>query len=209
LDDVDAENMTSTGWLPMPRARGTSNDTADAWLALPGGGPQQIVITGFPTAAEQGLKPARRGAARGARPGAEMFQSLCGMLAGGARTILISRWRTGGRTNLELVREFVQELPQVPATEAWQRACLLARGTPLDAENEPRLKGLQDTGELPTADHPFFWAGYLLVDTSPQPQEQNHDEVLDRADADKAINLHPEGTPKDEKQSAKAAAESS
>jgi hypothetical protein len=41
----------------------------------------------------------------------------------------------------------------------------------LDAQNEPRLKGLENTGEALTADHPFFWAGYLLVDTSPRPEK--------------------------------------
>jgi hypothetical protein len=89
------------------------------------------------------------------------------MMAGGARTILLTRWRTGGRTNLELVREFTQELSQVPAAEAWSRARLLAREAPLDAENEPRLRGLEQEDELATANHPFFWAGYLLVDTGP------------------------------------------
>ena len=35
---------------------------------------------------------------------------------------------------------------------------------PLDPEQEPRVDG-QDTELRATADHPFFWAGYLLVDT--------------------------------------------
>ena len=91
-------------------------------------------------------------------------------MADGARTIVLTRWRTGGRTNFDLVREFVRELPNAPATEAWQRACLLARESPLEASREPRLKRSDETGELPTADHPFFWAGYLLVDTSPRPR---------------------------------------
>jgi hypothetical protein len=148
------------------------------------GGPPRVIVTGFATAAELGLKSSRRGAARDARPGSEVFQTLCGMMATGARTILLSRWRTGGRTNLELVREFARVQPQLPATEAWQRACLLAREAPLDAKNEPRLKGLEDSGELPTADHPFFWAGYLLVDTSPRSEER--EEPAGESDVDLA-----------------------
>jgi CHAT domain len=167
LDDVDAERMTGSNWLPLPRSRGGSDDAGESWLSLPLGRPERIVVTGLATAAENGLKGSRRTAARDVRPGSEMFQTLCGMMAGGARTVLVSRWRTGGRTNLELVREFTQELSQSPATVAWQRACLLAREAPLDAENEPRLRGLEEEGELATADHPFFWAGYLLVDTGP------------------------------------------
>jgi hypothetical protein len=189
LDDVDGDQMTWSGWLPMPRGRGSSDDSAEARLALPTGGPERIVITGFATAAEQGLKPSRRGAARDTQPGSEVFQTLCGMMAGGARTILISRWRTGGRTNLDLVREFVQQLPQVPATEAWQRACLLARGSQLDTRHEPRLKGVKDTGELPTADHPFFWAGYLLIDTSPRLENGNSDDLSSNVDNAKNKNL--------------------
>ena len=63
------------------------------------------------------------------------------------RTILLTRWRTGGRTNFDLVREFASELPNAPAAEAWQRACLLAREAPLEASREPRLKRSDETGE--------------------------------------------------------------
>jgi hypothetical protein len=166
LDDVDSQKMDDRSPLPLPRFRGATSE-ADAWVALPYGGPERVVITGLATAAEEGLKGSRRGASRGGRPGSEIFQTLCRMMAGGARTILLTRWRTGGRTNLELVREFSQELAQVPAAEAWGRARLLAREAPLDAENEPRLRGIEQEGELATANHPFFWAGYLLVDTAP------------------------------------------
>jgi CHAT domain-containing protein len=39
---------------------------------------------------------------------------------------------------------------------------LLARSAELDPTTEPRLKEVK-AGEVPTANHPFFWAGYLLV----------------------------------------------
>jgi hypothetical protein len=167
VDEFDPEQMTLASPLPLPRFRGANDNSTETWVALPYGGPERIVITGLSTAAEQGLKPSRRNAARDVRPGSEIFQSLCAMMAGGARTILLSRWRSGGRTNLDLVREFTQELSQSTAVEAWSRARLLAREAPLDAKNEPRLRGLEQEGELPTANHPFFWAGYLLVDTGP------------------------------------------
>lgn len=107
------------------------------------------------------------------------------MMSDGARTILLTRWRTSGRTNFELVREFARELPNAPANEAWQRACLLARETPLDASREPRLKRSDETGELPTADHPFFWAGYMLVDTSPSQDVEAGDAEAEIAKDDK------------------------
>jgi hypothetical protein len=173
--------VTASNALPLPRGRGNAGDAA---FTLPYGGPEHVIVTGFATAAEQGLKPSRRDSTRDVRPGSEVFQTLCGMMAAGARTILLSRWRTGGRTNLELVREYVRELPHGPATEAWQRACLLARESPLDAQNEPRLKGLEEVGEPPTANHPFFWAGYLLVDTSPRPEKTDSaDDKEERAES--------------------------
>ena len=100
------------GWSPLERAKGGSGDTLGKWFALPYGGPQRIVLAGFATAAEQGLRGSRRGSSRGAgnQPGSEIFQSMCALMANGARTILVSRWRTGGRTNFDLVREFVQDI---------------------------------------------------------------------------------------------------
>ncbi len=180
VDEVDAERMTLASPLPFPRNRRSGDDAKEPWVALPYGGPERIIITGLATAAEQGLKTSRRNAARDTRPGSELFQSLCAMMSGGARTILISRWRTGGRTNLDLVREFTQELSQSPAIEAWSRARCL-REAPLDAENEPRLRGLEQEGELATANHPFFWAGYLLVDTGPPADVVEEDGEADPA----------------------------
>jgi hypothetical protein len=134
-------------------------------MGLPYEGPERIVVTGLPTAAETGLKSSRRGESGAAAPGSEIFQSVSALMASGARTVLVSRWRTGGQMNLQLVREFVQELQQSSADVAWQRSILLARETPLDATQEPRLKRMEEGVEPPGADHPFFWAGYMLVDT--------------------------------------------
>jgi hypothetical protein len=101
-------------------------------------------------------------------PGDDIFQSLCNLMSVGTRSILLTRWRTGGRTNFDLVREFAKESADSPAAEAWQRACLLARENPIDQAHEPRFKRSEETGDMPKADHPFFWSGYLLVDTGPR-----------------------------------------
>lgn len=164
-------------WSPLPRARGGGTDTLNMWLALPYGGPERVVLAAMVTAAEDGLKGARRSGAHRPPPGSEMFQAVCGLMAGGARTVLVTRWRTGGQTNLDLVREFVQELPHTSAAQSWQRSVLLARETPLELPREPRVKRSAETGEPPTADHPFFWAGYLLVDNSPRVDEDKDQAV--------------------------------
>jgi hypothetical protein len=165
LDNVDMERNDPYGWSPLPRSRGKSADNLSSWMGVPIEGPERMVLAGFPTAAETGLKAPKRGEGVAALPGGELFDAVCGLMACGTRTVLLSRWRTGGQMNLQLVREFVQELPQGSAAEAWRRSILLARETPLDAAQEPRLKKLDETAEPPEASHPFFWAGYLLIDT--------------------------------------------
>lgn len=196
LDDVEFEPDRPLDWSPMPRHRGrrsadASQDALEGWLTLPTAGPQRTVLTGFSTLAEQGLKGAGRGAVRGQPPGYEVFQAVCSLMATGARTILISRWQTGGHTNLELVREFVRELPNTSAVEAWQRSVLLARESPLDIQHEPRLKSPNEAQEPPAADHPFLWAGYLLVDSASRAidEEEPLDQPAAEATVDKTDNV--------------------
>ena len=103
-------------------------------------------------------------------------------MASGARTVLLTRWRTSGQTNLEIVREFVQELPDNSAAAAWQRSIALARELPLDASQEPRLKKLDDSAEATKASHPFFWAGYMLLDTGTRPARETENDAKPAAD---------------------------
>jgi CHAT domain-containing protein len=92
-------------------------------------------------------------------------------LASGSRTVLVSRWRVGGQSTVELMREFVQELPHTSATAAWRRSVQLAADRVLDPAAEPRLKPSSAADGL-KADHPFFWAGYLLIDTGAAPPKE-------------------------------------
>ena len=91
-------------------------------------------------------------------------------MANGSRTLLLSRWRTGGQSSFDLVREFVQELPHTSPSEAWQRAVLLAMDSRLNFDAEPRVKHTA-AEEAPKASHPFFWAGYMLVDSGTMPEK--------------------------------------
>ena len=158
------------GWSPIAvgRSRAPQGTLAD-WMPLPWGGPQRVILPGFHTPAENSLR--RRGSAAN---GQEMFLSICGLMANGARTVLISRWRTGGQTSLSLVNEFMQELPHAAPASAWQQSVLLSQARQLDWNQEPRLRKFK-AETPPLADHPFFWAGYLLVDdgTLPRDEEEN------------------------------------
>jgi hypothetical protein len=162
LDEIQA----GTGpleWSPIPVDRVKTAGTLSAWLSLPWKSVDTVILPGFHTAAENSLK------APGANPGSELFMATTGLMATGTRTILLSRWRTGGHTAIELIREFVQELPFSTAAEAWQRAVQLVSISPIDPLHEPRIRRKQDAEPL-NAEHPFFWAGYMLVDTGASPQ---------------------------------------
>jgi CHAT domain-containing protein len=165
LEDIAVNDQDPYGWTPAPIERGKSGGSLADWMSLPWGGPEQIILPGYHTAAEDGLKKSARG-----MPGDEVFLSVCGLMSCGARTILLSRWRTGGQSSFDLVREFAQELPHTSPADAWQRAVLLENAAQLNVEAEPRIKRAP-TDEAPLANHPFFWAGYMLIDSSQVAQK--------------------------------------
>jgi hypothetical protein len=164
LDDI--EPAEPYDWSPLQVDRKTG-DTLAGWFALPFGGPERVILPGYHTAAESGAR-------KGKTNGEEMFLALCGLMSAGARTILISRWRPAGQTSLELVREFAQELPNTTAADAWQRSVQVAWENPLEPDREPRIQKASARDAHFKADHPFFWAGYMLVDagTSAAPDDQ-------------------------------------
>ena len=102
-------------------------------------------------------------------------------MASGTRTALLSRWRTGGKAPSVLTREFAAALPTNSASESWRTATELARIEKLDPKIEPRLKTTKNITEV-SADHPFFWAGYLLIDTGAEPTEEEKKENDDAKD---------------------------
>ncbi|MBI2477971.1 MAG: CHAT domain-containing protein [Planctomycetia bacterium] len=152
LTDITSESASPYGWSPMQFDHGKPGSTVGDWGTLPFGSPEQIILPGFHTEAETALK----------RPsgGDDIFLSLCGLMASGSRTILLSRWRTGGKSSYDLAREFVQELPYTSPTKAWQRSVFMQND--LVAAREPRVKSSNFESPIKT-DHPFFWSSYLLV----------------------------------------------
>ena len=55
-------------------------------------------------------------------------------------------------------------LPHESAANAWRRSVQLASDRFLDPATEGRLK-TPNAAEGVKADHPFFWSGYMLLDT--------------------------------------------
>jgi len=188
LDDLAMGDAGPLGWAPLPMDRGPGSGTLGNWLSLPWNGPEEVLLPGFHSHAESALKGQSATSA-----GSELFLSVSALMASGARTILISRWRTGGQSAYDLMREFLHELPHTTAADAWQRSIQVAISTPITADLEPRLKiAVNETP--PPAEHPFFWAGYLLVDTGTSPKTDDHVPPAAAADEPKppaAVDVPP------------------
>jgi hypothetical protein len=160
LADQEESGRGVLGWAPLVLDGGKPGSSLADSMRLPLGRPRQVILPAFHTPAEVGLR----------RPGQgeELFVACCGLMSAGCQTVLLSRWRVGGQSTLDLVREFAQELPYTPASAAWQRSVQLALSRPLDPAREGRLKAPR-VEDASVAAHPFFWAGYLLVDRGAAP----------------------------------------
>lgn len=181
LDDLETQSGGPYDWAPIGPNKPVDGHPLSAWMTLPLANPREIILPGYHTAAESALK---KGTKEGA--GDEIYFSVLGMMAGGTRTVLLSRWRTGGQSSTTLIREFAQELAHAPASEAWQRAVFTVQEMELDPEQEPRLE-VSKKQDPPKAAHPFFWSGYLLVDTAHGVRDAAAND-LDDANADPAAD---------------------
>ncbi|HWB08810.1 MAG TPA: CHAT domain-containing protein [Pirellulales bacterium] len=190
-------SATGYDWMPLPADPKSPASPLAQWFSLPFSGPEQVMLPGFRTPAERALK--------GGGDGSDLFLSICGLMANGARTVLISRWRTGGQASIDLVREFAQELPHTTASDAWQRSVQLVSDSQVNVAAEPRLKlTLKDAP--PKADQPFFWAGFLLADTGALPMSDEEEEAAEQVLVAKPADDKPVGEkPVAEKPAEKAA----
>jgi tetratricopeptide (TPR) repeat protein len=146
-------------WPLIGLDRNRSFGAFSQWLAPPRLPATQVLLPAFRTLAENSLVHAGS-----AERGDDLFLPICGLMSAGARTVLISRWRTGGKSSEQLVAEFAQELPHTTAADAWQRSVQLLWETPLDFNREPRLAPTS-ANDGATGRHPLMWSGYIIVDT--------------------------------------------
>jgi tetratricopeptide (TPR) repeat protein len=165
LDDLKLDNRAPYALTPIPTDRGKPGNTLSDWLALPWQGPEVVILPGYHTAAERSLQ-----GINSAAPGSELFLTVCGLMSSGARTLLLSRWRSGGQSSFDLVREFAQELPHTTPADAWQRAVLVVADSRLNLDAEPRIQRAV-VAEAPKASHPFFWCS-MLVDSGVLPEQK-------------------------------------
>ena len=161
FDELAGDGPTATRPLFSTQG-GKPAMTFGDWLSPPSKRPQCVVLPGFQSAMAGGL------AKLPARPGEDLYLAVTDLVAAGGRTAVVSRWRMGGKTSVDLVEEFLRdrqiaEADLPPAAESWQRAVEMAMAEQPDVGREPRLKQSPQV-VLPDARHPLLWAGYLLVD---------------------------------------------
>jgi hypothetical protein len=169
LDDIPMPSSGSPlGWSPFNNDRTKAKNPAASWLSLPWGGPQLVVMPGFHTPAENSLKENKN------KPtvlnGDDLFLSAMLLEACGAKTILISRWRTGGRVSYDLTEQFLLRYATEPAANAWRQAIMEVGSNPLKPDEEPRVR-MEGAGEPPIANHPFFWGAFMLIDRGESREE--------------------------------------
>jgi tetratricopeptide (TPR) repeat protein len=152
LDDIP---MTAPlGWSPFTTKARTP---VASWLTLPWGGPRLVVLPAFHTAAENSFR------GNALHNGDDLFMSAMLLEACGAKTVLVSRWRTGGRVSYDLVEHFLAQLAEKPAAQAWRQAIMEVGSNPINADEEPRVRKDPNV-EMPIANHPFFWGAFMLID---------------------------------------------
>ncbi len=187
FEEVSAE---SWNWSPIvlgPKPAG--GNTVSDWIACPWGAPRLIVMPALRTYAENSLK--------NGGDGQEIALAVLAMQASGADTILLSRWRTGGRSAFDLAESFVKNYEKEPSAKAWKDAVAeLVKRDVVDDE-EPRLKKLGRSESIPKYDAPFWWAGYILIDSGEAVAEEElegFDEgAMRKADEENALLKEGQG----------------
>jgi tetratricopeptide (TPR) repeat protein len=170
FDELSGEGPVAV-WplLPYGTGKGSAVTFGD-WLAPPQKRPRRVLLPGLQTAMAGGLAKVPQ------RPGEDVFLAVTDVVAAGARTAVVSRWRMGGKTCTDLMTEFLREATAADgaaAPAAWQRAVDLVLAEEPDVAREPRVR-LSGDALLARPLHPLLWAGYLLVDCgggrySPEP----------------------------------------
>jgi hypothetical protein len=190
LDETNARGAGPYDWSPLPVDRAKTASFLGEWISLPWDAPRQVVLPGFHTPVESGLR-------KGVATGDELFLTSCAFLASGSKTLLLSRWRAGGQTSYDLSREFAIEAPHNSASAAWQRSVHLAMHAPVDFSREPRLEASEELDGL-DASHPFFWSGYLLVDTGSEPKSDKPKVVVAKPEVKDPAAKKPDAEKKPE-----------
>lgn len=172
FEEIAADRPAALRML-VPAGAGQPGISFAEWLASPRKRPRLVVLPGLQTAISGAFRP------EPARPGAELFATALDLAAAGADAAVVSRWRVGGHTAVELVSEFLRDatapvpdgMPPPGAAESWRRAVDLVTAEWPDPQREPRLKPHPEAAIGPGS-HPFLWSGYMLIECGSVPPHE-------------------------------------
>ncbi len=174
-DNKESKRQGPYALTPMQLDQDMPGSDIGSWMRFPWRGVTQLVLTGYSSQIE--------GSTRNRADGRDLFLTTCGLMSSGARTVLISRWRVGGQSTLDLTRELALQMGDLSAVDAWHRSVQLLNQSELNLDMEPRVRSATLAEPL-KADHPYFWSGYMLVDTGSAAAAS--DDVNNKAKLDNA-----------------------
>lgn len=127
----------------------------ERWLGYPNVGPEFLYVAGGNSAIVDGIK--------GNFVGEELEYYTTLLMAAGCQSMVLPRWRSGGHVPYDLPAALLKRMPASTTAVAMREAIQEIRKAPLDLTKQTRLRSSR--GEAPTnADHPFWWAGQMVVD---------------------------------------------
>lgn len=129
------------------------NGTINAWMSLPWGGPQHVILPGYQS---PGITLKGRGV------GQDMFLTTTGLMASGSRTALISRWNSAGKTAMLLSGHYAANLQENDLHKALTAGREKVQTEDVDFSNEPRVRS-KPTDPTIKGEHPYFWASHMLL----------------------------------------------
>lgn len=127
----------------------------DRWIGYPNVGPEFLYVAGGNSAIVDGIK--------GNLVGEELEFYSTLLMAAGCQSMVLPRWRAGGHVPYDLPAAVLKRMSESTTAVAMREAILEIRKAPLDVARQTRLRNAR--GEAPTtADHPFWWAGQMVID---------------------------------------------
>ena len=155
--------------FPMGLDYGVKEGSLGYWFLLPYGAPRLVVLPGMRTQCESLLKKSAKRTGTASRqtavPGQEFFLTSMAFLANGSDTVVLPRWNLEGTSPWRLTTHFLTQLPENEnSAQAWRKAVLKFASSEIRPEAEPRIAKGDELKSI-SCSHPFFWAGYVLIDS--------------------------------------------
>ena len=124
VDDIEDADKLPYGWSPGQIDATKPGSDLASWMRLPLSSPEIVYLPGFHTGAEDSMKRSVIGN--------EVFLSVLGMMSSGTRTVVLSRWHSGGESSMQVVKGIADKIHTEPASTAWKESVAALRERTLD-----------------------------------------------------------------------------